>query len=78
MNHSTMRTKTRKPSTLFYGYRIKIKRGLAPSIILPTIFAPDVPEQWHTLRADESITMAYLYRRGKLVNQYSKTVYAER
>ncbi len=66
----------RKPGTLVFGYRIAVLREGYKSITLPTIFSADVPELWHQLRNDQSVITARLYRRRRLIDQYTKAVRA--
>lgn len=72
----TRATRTRKPGTLVFGFRITVLRDGYKSIALPTIFAPDVPELWHDLRSDETVISATLRKRGRVIDQYSKAVCA--
>ncbi len=65
-------TRRKKPGTLLYGYRIRIRRASQASIMLPTIFSTTQPGLWSDLQHDTSIVSAALYRRGRLVDQYSK------
>jgi len=75
MAYSTIARKKR-PGKLVYGYRIRVRRDNQASTLLPTIFAATPPELWATLQAEKDIESMALYRRGRLVDQYTRAIYS--